>query len=157
MWWLILIFVIIAAFAIPRFGIALAVTVVVGVALGGVWLYEERAEQEVAKTHIQQSEVYLVGLTLKPGPGSGSYSLVGRVQNGSQYTLTHLRLKLTMRDCIGPDQTDCEVVGETEVGIPQDVPSGQARDLDEYVSFYGLGQARGSHQWDYQVVEISGR
>jgi hypothetical protein len=164
MWWLLLlVIVIIAAFAVPRFGKALLGTVAVVVVVIAVYIFDSdrrnKAETAAARTRIQFSEVELVDLGLQPRykyTQSGSYTLVGRVRNGSaQYTLSQIRLKLTMRDCTEP--AGCETVGEVDESIYLSVPPGQARDLDEFVDFSGLGQPRGKHQWDYQLLEVSGK
>jgi hypothetical protein len=72
-----------------------------------------------------------------------------------QYTLSGVHLKLTMLDCRKPK--DCEMVGETVEFLSTSVPPGQARDLDEYVSFSAMRQPRGKYQWEYQIVEMLGR
>jgi hypothetical protein len=109
-----------------------------------------------ARPRIRMGEVELVDLRLLPGSLLGSSRLVGRVRNRSpRYTLTQLRLMLTMRDCTGP--ADGEVVGESEEFIFTKVPPGQARDLDESVHFSKLGQPRGKRQWDDRILEILGK
>jgi hypothetical protein len=162
MGWLLLVIIIIAAFAVPRFG--KAVLVFLGIVLLGVaifaWLYEsdkrDRAERAVARTRITPAEVELVGLALQPSSLGGSYTLIGRVRNRSTvYTLTKLQLKLMIRDC--QTSTDCEIVGETEESVYTNVPPGQARDLDQYVHFSGLRQPHGKYRWDYHIVEIIGQ
>lgn len=161
MWWLLLVVIlIIAGFAVPRFGKVLLATVVAVVVVGGAYLYETNRRQDVeraaAKTRIAIAEVQLIDLLLQPGYSSGVYTLVGRLRNGSaQYSLTSLRLKLTMQDCA--DLTGCETVGEVVESIYASVPPGQSRDLNEFVSFTGLGRARGKHQWDYALLEVNGQ
>ena len=130
--------------------------VVLGAAVWHVMDKANRIEREAARARIQRSEVSCDDLELQPGYGSAAYRLLGRIRNKSQrYTLTELKLKLTMRDCNA--QGDCETVGETEESIYVTIPPGQARDLDEYVYFSHLGQLRGRLQWDYQILEIQGR
>lgn len=161
--WIVVVLVIIAAFALPRFGKALAglfgvllVLAIVGAIILFVMDRRQKAERELAKTRIKTAEVDLVDLGLRNGYGAGSYTLVGRVRNRSgRYTLNEMRLKLTMKDC--GDTNSCEVVGQTEEAIYVNVPPGQARDLNEFVSFTGLGSPRGKHQWDYEIVEIVGQ
>jgi len=162
-WAILLIIVVVAAFAIPKFGkamLGLGGILLILVAVGAVVLYEmdrrQKAERGVAKTRIKPNEVELVDLAFRPGSGTGSYTLVGRTRNRStQYTLSEVRLRLTMRDCTGSN--DCEIVGETEKSLYTSVPPGQARDLDEYVHFSGMRQPRGKYQWEYQIVEVLGR
>ena len=157
---LIIIILVVAGFALPRLGKALLVLLGVLVlgALGiAAWVYqnnlEQNREREAAKTRIRIAEVDLSDLTL----GSGSSStLAGRVKNNSKtYRLSEIVLKITMRDCDAAGK--CEIVGEEEVRSYSDIPPGQARDISQYVSFSGLGSPRGKRQWDYSVVEISGK
>ena len=161
MWWLLLIIiVIVAAFAVPKFGKFLLGTILVIAVVGGVAIYEvqrrREVETEAAKTRILRSQLELDSLELQPGYFLGSYTLIGRVRNrSSEYTLDNFRLKLIMRDCLSPD--DCEVVGEKEQSIYTTVPPGQARDIDDIVSFSDLGEPRGTLQWDHEVIEISGK
>jgi hypothetical protein len=162
-WAVILVALIIAAFAIPRLGkallVLLAVVVVIAAAVGLVLYIQSQREQaarDLAKTFIRASEIELVDLVLLPSHGTGSFRLAGRIRNRSvRYTLTGLQLRLTMRDCSAPN--DCEVVGQTSEDIYAAVPPGQARELDESVSFAGLGRPRGEHKWDFAVTEVSGR
>jgi len=113
----------------------------------------ERAE---ARRRVAPQEIDLVDLTLKPMyAGSSSFTLAGRVRNRSrQYTLTRIELRLTMKDCV---DAVCEVVGETIESISLSVPRGQARDMDDYVSFTALGAPRGRHTWEYALVSLEGR
>ena len=162
-WAVLVVLIIIAAFAIPRFGTALLAllgVVVIGVVILGVVLYQmdqqDKRERELATSRISRSEIELVDLALQPGYGTSSYTLVGRVRNlSAQYTLSEVRLKLVMRDCAPAGH--CEIVGETDESLYLGVPPGQARDLNEYVSFRGLGPPSGKHQWEHQILEIIGR
>ena len=177
--WLALAALVIAAFAVPRFGKFLLRLMVVLIALavvGAIVLFvmnqRKQAERRAARERIGQSEIELVDLTLQPSYGIGSYKLLGRVRNRSaRYTLIELRLRLTMSDCEATkydfsmidapgrpvDPSVCEVVSQTEDTARMQVPPGQARDLDEFVSFSDLHNARGKHQWKYEIVEILGR
>ena len=147
----------------PRLGKALLVLlgiVVVIIAAGALWLYEmdqtDKHEREIAKTKISPSQIELSDLLLRPSYGNGDFALVGRIKNRSpQYALDGLKLKLLIRDC--DSKAECEVVGETEVNIYTDVPAGQSRDLEQSVYFRNLCHARGKHEWEYRVLEISGK
>src|SRR5262245_13385256 len=161
--WIAIVIVIIAAFALPRFGhllVRIIGGVVVLAALGAVVLLvmnqRQEAERERAKNRIKPGEIELSDLVLKNGYGLGSYTLAGRVRNRSnQYALHELTLRLTMRDC--SPSSECEIVGQTDETIHADVPPGQARDVNDFVHFSGLGSPHGKHQWDYEVREIFGR
>ena len=158
--WLVIVVVIIAAVAVPRFGKALVKGVgalVVLVALAwGIFDSRQKAEREAAKSRIKPNEIELADLRLNNGYGPGSYALVGRVRNRStRHSLGELHLRFTMKDCT--DAGTCEIVGESDETIYINVPPGQARDLDEHVSFARLRSPRGKHQWSFDVKEIVGR
>jgi hypothetical protein len=161
--WLAIVALVVAAFAIPRFGkvvLGLIGVLVVVAVIGGIALLvmnqREQAERQAARTRIQKSEVELVDLGLGSSYGTGSYKLGGRVRNQStRYTLSEMKLKFTMRDCT--EAGGCEVVGQTEDTMYVNVPPSQARDLNESVYFSGLGTPHGKHQWDYEIVEILGK
>ena len=161
--WIAIILLVVAAFAIPRLGRVLLRSSAFVLALsviGAVVLFvmdrQYQAERELAKTLIEAGEIELVDLALRNGYAVGSYTLVGRVRNRSaRHALMELRLKLTMKDCT--EANTCEIVGQSDEAIYVTVPPGQARDLDEYVSFAGLGSPRGKHQWTYEVQEVVGR
>jgi hypothetical protein len=162
-WLLLVVVIVFAALAVPRFGkvVLILLAVLIGLAaVGGLVLYrmdqQEKRERAIAKSRIPFDEIDLVNLALQPSYGTGSYTLVGRVRNKSaRYTLSELRLQLTIRDCLTPGA--CEIVGESDERIYADVPAGQARDLSEYVHFSGLQKARGEHAWDYRLTETLGR
>ena len=154
--WLIIAVVVIAAFAIPRFGKVVLIGLGILVIVVCLYLVSLGLEEKRAKTRIGVSEVQLEDLTLTPSTDM-SYVLTGRVRNRSaRFTLTSVGVKFTMRDC--SDSANCEVVGESDESISMIVPPGQTRAISgEYVFFSGLGAPRGRRQWDYQVTTISGK
>ncbi len=162
LWAIVILGVIVAAFAVPKFGkavLAFLGVIVVLVAIGGLYLFasnrRDKAEREAAKARIRPNEIELVDLAFRNGY-SGSYTLIGRIRNRStRYTLSEISLRFTMKDCM--NSNECETVGQTVDTMYVSVPPGQARDLNEFVSFSGLGTARGEHQWNYEVVEILGK
>jgi hypothetical protein len=163
LWVILIVAIIIAAFAVPRFGKVVLGLIGILLVLGfisGIVLFvvnqREQAERQAARARIQKSEIELIDLGLGSSYGTGSYKLGGRVRNrSSRYTLTEMRLKFTMRDCA--EAGDCEIVGQTEDAMYVNVPPGQARDLNESIYFSGLGRPRGKHQWDYEIVEVLGK
>lgn len=170
MWWaLLIIVVIIGAFAVPKFGKAILGIVAVLIAIGFIVYFSEQAEEEASKKRIAPTEIELADLVLVPGYGSG-YTLRGRVKNTSPtYSANGITLKVVMRDCrespeneklAGPGekyQKYCDVVGEDDVYIWGEIPPGQTRGLEEMVSFSGLPAFRGKSEWSYSITEISGK
>ena len=85
MWWLLLIvLVVIAGFAVPRFGKALLVFS--GLVIGAAVLYAYRsskdaeAERLSARSRITPEDIELADLQLRPTYGTGSYQLTGRLK-----------------------------------------------------------------------------
>ena len=162
LWLFLIVGVIVASFTIPGFRRFVAATVVLILVLAAavaLWLLiaheEQAAEREAAKARIRESEIELVDLRMGPGYGS-SFNVVGRVRNRSaRYTLSELRLKFTMSDCV--ENRQCEIVGESVESIYLGVPPGQARDLDRSVYFSYIGKPRGKREWTYEVVEVLGK
>ncbi len=157
MWWaLILLILVIVAFAVPKFGKALLVVIGVLVVIGIIWYLKNQHEEELAKKRIVPNEIQFVDLRLAPSYSPESFRLLGRIKNKSQrFILTDLRVKITMRDCVKPG--DCEIVGECIAWSFADVPPGQSRDLDESVYFSHLAKPKGKYEWDYSIIEIKGK
>lgn len=156
LWLLIIVIVIIAAFAMPRFGITLLG--LIGLIVAGliIFYFAEKQQENLSKTLITANQVELSDLILVPRYSSESYELQGRVKNKStKYTLGDLRIKITMQDCVKPQE--CEVVGESTAWIYNDVPPGQMRNLNSSVYFSGLPKPRGKHEWHYLISEIKGK
>ncbi len=156
MWWvLIILIVLIAAFAVPKFGKALLVVIGILV-VGGFALYlNGQHKEELAKKRISPDEIQLDDLRLAPSYSPESFRIVGRIKNKSQkYSLDSLRLKITMRDCV--KLGDCKIVGESVAWSFADVPPGQSRDFDESVYFSNLAKPKGKYEWDYSIIEIKG-
>ena len=51
----------------------------------------------------------------------------------------------------------CDTVGDTTESLFLNVPPQQTREVDEYVSFSGIGSPRMKRTWSYTVVSISSR
>jgi hypothetical protein len=88
------------------------------------------------------------------GTDSSFVKLTGRVRNNDpRFTLTRVELRLRVQECPTPDR--CDTVGDTTESIFVNVPPKQAREIDDYVSFLGIGSARMKRTWLYEVVSIS--
>ena len=73
----------------------------------------------------------------------------GRLRNNSPYEVRTVQLKLTMQDCTA---SGCETVDEATTFLLPFVPPGQARDFDDYATFYHLGTPHGTFKWSYAIV-----
>jgi hypothetical protein len=106
-------------------------------------------ERDAARRLIPRSDVTIVDARL------AGDRFTGRVRNANRsHTLAAVELKLTIRDCAASGE--CEVVGQTNVSVYTRVPPGQARDVDNYVSFNPSPRIRGRLEWSYAMTGIVG-
>lgn len=157
LWVFLFVIIVIAGFAFPRFGKALLICVGVLVSLALIWYFIHQQEGEASKKRITANEVDLIDLRLSPQTYSHeSFELVGRIRNKSaRYTLTDLRLRITVKDCLAANQ--CETIGESSAWLFISVPSGQSRGIKKSVYFSNLGEPRGLFEWGYMIEQISGK
>ncbi len=166
MGWLALSFILIAAFAIPRFGMALLGTILVCAMLIGLLFFlgtqnSKRNYVNAPQTtiiHLSAKEIDLVDLNLLPESyDKSSFRLTGRVRNKSAlYGVTEMHLKLTVQDCVNPPN-ECETVGEQIKAIYVPIPSLQSRDLNEYVNFFYFAGFKGQPKWIYNLIDVEAR
>ncbi|MBI4664605.1 MAG: hypothetical protein HY735_37915 [Verrucomicrobia bacterium] len=157
LWVVLIVIIVIVGLAVPRFGKALLICVGVLVGLVLIWYFNHLQEEEASKKRIAANELDLIELRLLPQTYSAeSFELVGRIRNKSgRYTLTDLRLRITMKDCLAANQ--CETVGESSAWLFQSVPPGQSREIKESVYFSHLGRPGGKFEWGYIIEQISGK
>ncbi len=129
-----------------------AIFIVAVIAFFIIYSGVQKNEQEASKNRIALSEVELNDLRL--GIGS-SGKLTGTVRNRSlRYTLSGVDLQITLRDCI---QQNCDTVGQENTSLwGLNVPPGQIRAVNGYVSFANLPPQRGEYRWDYQIKSVRG-
>lgn len=116
---------------------------------------DNKRKREIAKTYIKRSEVEIV----EPRISLSSYDrrperFIGRLRNNSAYPVQEIEVRLVFKDC--PSAGDCEIVGEQNESIYIDVPPGQSRDFEEYVSGMRFN-ARGKLEWSYEITAIVAR
>lgn len=149
-------------FAVASAGFRRLLAILVGVAVVGIvllvaWLQVDQnartKEEQAAKLRIPRTNVELVDLRM--GTDSSFVKLTGRVRNNDpRFTLTYVELRLRVQECPAPDR--CETVGDSTKSVFVNVPPQQAREIDDYVSFSGIGSPRMKRTWGYEVVSISG-
>lgn len=134
---------------------ALGLLGVLVVAGFGFYIHDER-EERLSLSRISLSELKFEGLSLNPD--YPAYKLTGRLTNYSpKYSLNSVKLSIKMNDCNASGPRSCVIIGESSAYIFKNIPPGQARELDEYVSFGGAPvSARGDLEWEYSLVEIKG-
>lgn len=99
----------------------------------------EEKEAEAAKLRIPLTNIELVDLGM--GTDKEVVTLTGRVRNNDpRFTLTGVELRLRVQACPTPDR--CDTVGDTTNHIYLNVPPQQVREINEVVSFSGIGRPR---------------
>ena len=153
LWLIVAIAVIVLCFKFPKFRIGVAVIVGLIVLIVGGFLVKSDYDEKQAARRITPDQIEISDLELS----KDAYpKLTGRIRNNSpKYTLTSFTLKLTMHDVMKGGKK--ETVGESEQYIYANVPPGQSRAFEEFVSFSGLGKPRGEFQWRYEVKSIRGQ
>ncbi len=157
LWIILIVIIIIAAFAVPRFGKALLIAVGIALLAVAALYIRNNQEEEAAKKRITASEIDLIDLHLLPHSYSNeSFEISCRIRNkSSRYTLTDMRLRVTLKDCI--DAKKCETVGDSTAWVFATVPPGQSRELRDSMYFSNLGRPSGKFEWDYSIEQISGK
>jgi hypothetical protein len=136
--------------------VILIIAGVLGAIIFIFYAYNEN-EQSMSKKRISPTEIQISELRLAPERySSSSYKLLGRIKNNSQrYTLDNLEIKVVVQDCV--EGGSCETVGEGTTSYYYSIPPGQAREMDSYISFHNMPQARGHYKWNYSIVEVKGK
>ena len=132
----------------PRFRIA-AIIVVGGLA-AIIYITTASENQRAAKSHslIVPSQLDLNNLTLRQS--YGSWKVSGTIMNNSSYTLTDLKLKVTVRDC----SASCVTIGETGMYVFVSVPPSQLRSFETSVYFDNMPTPK-NLSWNYQLMETT--
>lgn len=101
----------------------------------GFYIHDER-EERLSLSRISLSELKFEDLSLNPD--YSAYKLTGRLTNYSpKYSLNSVKISIKMNDCNASEPRSCVVIGESSTYIFENIPPGQARELDEHVSFGG--------------------
>jgi len=128
----------------------------IATAFGLVFYLCQEREKERSLSRIHPHELVFEQLALNPE--YSSYKLTGRPTNNSKiFTLQNVKLLIKMKDCTGKNPGECITIGQANTYIFERIPPGQARELDEYVSFDGgVFKPRGTLEWDYSISEVEG-
>jgi hypothetical protein len=123
---------------------------------GAAWWFanREREESRLATEVIKPSELELSDVTLRHAVGTRRV-ISGRAKNlSATYTLAGFSLRLTAYDCPGQEITkECDIIGQADVAPAVQVPPGQVRSFDEYVSFYNMPPAR-HFRWSSELTGV---
>jgi hypothetical protein len=141
-----------------RFLLGLFVAIIA--ACVGLYLYvqnetrQQEKRQELARSLIKNSEVEFQNLVMSNN--YGSWRIKGLVKNNSRYQIEKIKLTVAVSNCDG-NKSNCIVVGtDDDVSSYLDIPPGQARGLDTFVSFRNLPQLT-DWNWSYRVGYIQAK
>jgi hypothetical protein len=157
-----LVVIVVLFFLVKSEGFRKAALILLGVCvLGGFVIYayfeNEKAERERklahAKTLITMDEIAI----LDPQMSFSTYDgrpdkITGRLRNNSKYPVQSVELHLLFQDC--PANGACETIGTSDEDVSVDVPPGQSRDFDSYVSGNRMS-AKGKLTWNYSIKSIT--
>lgn len=146
--WLVILLFVIALIFIPALRKMAGGIAIIGIVLIGIiFLWAEsdsnkREKQETfAKSLIRPEEVMTENMSM-----DGHDKLIGRIYNKSkQYTINELVVHITLRD-------KNVVVGETDETVWVKIPPGQAREINEYLSF--SSPVPSNFTWDYYIKSV---
>lgn len=165
MTWLATIIAIIAvvffAIAYPGFRKFLLVLFVGLIAAGvGIYLYFENESRQrekrelLARSLIRNSEVEFQNLVMSDS--YGSWKIKGLVKNNSRYPIEKIKLAVEVSNCDG-NKRNCIVVGtDDDVTSYLDIPPGQARALESFVTLRNLPQLT-DWNWSYRVGYVQAK
>jgi hypothetical protein len=124
------------------------------IAIGiGIYLYveNEQYQREKRRSLVSSSDVDFQNLVL--GNQYGSWNIKGLVKNNSRYQIEQIKLMISVLNCDG-DGKNCVIVGSDDnVTGYLDIPPGQARALDAFVTLSNLPKLTNWH-WNYRVSYI---
>jgi len=156
-WFLIIVVVLIAAFAVPRFGAALLVLVAIAAIAVLSELERENADNRESLTRVPKDQLELTNLELGRVPGGeGDYQIFGQAKNNSaQYTVNEVDIRVKVFDCPAKRWSrDCATIGDSDVVILADIPPGQLRAVQEDIFFDSMPPIKGSLVWSYKIAKI---
>ena len=157
---LFIIFLVIIGIAIiyPRFRLAMGI-ICLGIVTGlGFIIWQESHERALELNRIPLSEVQLSHMKIRPGLNSRSFVVNGRLQNDSpKFSITSATLQVTLEDCHGNNNSECELIGQERAELSLEIPGGQARDFQKTVPFSTVPKIQGEASWHYEIVQVRAR
>ncbi|MDR4494692.1 MAG: hypothetical protein AB7P17_05710 [Nitrospirales bacterium] len=154
---LFLLFLVIVGIAVwyPRFRLAMGILcggIVIGIGFV-IWLDTQERGLEFHRVSI--AEVQLSHMKIRPGLNSRSFVVNGRLQNNSQrYAITSATLQVTLEDCHGINNSECELIGQERAELSLEIPGGQARDFQKTIPFSTVPKIQGEATWHYEIVQV---
>jgi len=151
---------------VPPFRKLILGIVLVGGAIGGALAWHDyaqneqyMAQQEELRHLIFPEQLEFRNMTLII---DYPFHLQGSIKNNHPWaTLDNVKLQVTIKDC--PTETaaskpggakDCEIIGQGSVDLYDDVPPGQARAIDTFVSNLSNISKHEHPAWDYLVTQV---
>lgn len=128
--------------------------------LGGWYAFEESVKNDARRKAEQARKASAIPPTQlrmdAPMVYGGELALPSfrtRLFNNSAYDLDEVGIKLTYRDCI---DERCVVIGEDVLALRDDVPAGQARDVQATV-YNWPRNLQGILSWNYAIVSTQAK
>jgi hypothetical protein len=119
------------------------------------WFDAKRADaqRDAASKLISPKQILLTDAKLKPEPYSG---ITGAVLNKSSHALKEIEIQILLADCPAstddPSASGCTVVADETANISVEIPAGQKRAFDKYLSLTNLPSITGYLIFRVQVL-----
>lgn len=155
-----LILVIIVGLAVwyPRFRLALGMICVAIVTGLGFIIWQDTQERESELHRISVSEIRLSHMKVRSGLNSRSFIVNGRLQNDSQrFAVISATLQVTLEDCHGINNSECELIAQEQAELSLEVPEGQSRDFQKTIPFSTVPKIQGEATWHYKIAQVRAR
>ena len=137
----------------PRFRIAVVLFLAALAAIVFFWIKSESEREANSHSLISVSQLEIQGISLRNS--HGSWEVAGTVRNNSTHTLTAMKLKVTVRDCV--DESNCVVIGEDSVDIwSVTVPPSQLRAFNGSVFLSNMPTPK-KLVGNYQLVQTTAK
>jgi hypothetical protein len=127
----------------------------------GIYFYfdnesRQREKRELlARSLIGNSEVEFQNLVMSNSYGS-TWKIKGLVKNNSRYQIEKIKMTVAVSNCEGIGK-NCTIVGtDDDITEYLDIPPGQARALDTFVTLRNLPQLT-DWTWSYRVSYIQAK
>lgn len=122
-----------------------------GAALGALSCSKEQRPAAPAAV-VMPADLSFPGLQMRPGADRTTYTLIGRVRNGSKVAVSEVTLNVWMEDVLHTGASTSSA--STVIVLRHEVPPGESRSFEEMVVFRDLPKPKGRHEWNYSVAGI---
>ncbi len=155
MHWIALAIVCAALIAVSYYSGKLGFGLLAGISVLLLALYFLDTDEEEKSDFQVDNNLLVLENTSPTGAYGDSWNYAGRITNNSSSSVTDVEIKITLSDCEYEESKDedCVVIGEEVDFVPINIPSRQARDFKNNVTFKDA-QPKGILRWKFELVGV---